>query len=457
MTDVSRLSRTDFPPTMTFGVATASYQIEGAVTEDGRVPSIWDTFSAKPGAVVDGDTGSVACDHYHRYPHDVAIMRDLGVDAYRFSLAWPRILPAAGGAPNKAGIAFYDRLLDELLEAGITPWATLYHWDLPQTLEDAGGWPVRDTAYRFAEYVQVCADAFGDRIGHWITLNEPWVSAFLGYAAGVHAPGRTDHAAAIRASHHLLLGHGLAMAVLRERVPQGQHGITLNLTPIEAHGDREVFADAVRRVDGMSNRIFLDPLFRGESPADVVADTGHVLDLSGIVADGDLELISAPMDFLGINYYFPTVVGAGVYPGSAAVATAAHDRPKTAMGWEVDPSAMVRLLTRVRDDYGDIPLYITENGSAWDDVVSEDGHVHDADRLAYLQDHLAASRELIDAGVNLQGYFAWSLLDNFEWAEGYAKRFGIVHVDYDTQRRTVKDSGRWYGEFLGGSSPGGRG
>lgn len=449
MTSHVPLSRAAFPADFTFGVATASYQIEGAIAADGRVPSIWDTFSATPGAVVGGDTGEIACDHYHRYPADVTLMRDLGVDAYRFSLAWPRILPVAGGAPNPSSIAFYDRVLDELLAAGITPWATLYHWDLPQEIEDAGGWPVRDTAYRFAEYAAVAADALGDRISHWITLNEPWVAAFLGYAAGVHAPGRTDHAAAMRAAHHLMLGHGLAMQVLRERVPQGSHGITLNLTPIEAQGGRDIHAEAVRRVDGMANRIFLDPILRGTYPADVVADTAHVLDQSH-VHDGDLELISAPIDFLGINYYFPTVVATGVYPGSAAVGMGAHNRPRTAMGWEVDAEAMTRMLTRVRDDYGDVPIYITENGSAWDDVVSADGGVHDAQRLAYLQDHLAACLDARAAGVDLRGYFAWSLLDNFEWAEGYAKRFGIVHVDYATQERTVKASGRWYADFLAG-------
>jgi len=443
---MSELTRADFPADFTFGVATAAYQIEGAVSEDGREPSIWDTFSALPGAVERGETGAVACDHYHRYREDVALMGELGVDAYRFSISWPRVLPQASGRPNAAGIAFYDRLLDELLAAGITPWATLYHWDLPQVLEDAGGWAARDTASRFAEYAAVAVDAFGDRVGHWITLNEPYVSSMLGYSAGVHAPGRTEPAAAIRAAHHLLLGHGLVLQGLRASRPQAQVGVTLNLTPVQPQGGRAVFADAVRQVDGVHNRIFLDPLLRGHYPPDVVADLAHVTDQAH-VHDGDLALISAPVDFLGVNYYNPTVVTGGPWPGPTSAGPGTWGRPVTAMGWEIDASAFTGLLRRLHDDYAAPPIVITENGSAWPDTVTA-GAVHDPDRTACLQAHLQACREAMAAGVDLRGYFAWSLLDNFEWACGYGKRFGLVHVDYATQTRTVKDSGRWYAAFL---------
>jgi beta-glucosidase len=443
------VTRDRFPDEFTFGVATAAYQVEGAIAEGGRVPSIWDTFSARPGAVAGGDTGAVACDHYHRYAADVDLMRSLGVDAYRFSLAWPRIQPATGHPGNAAGIAFYDRLVDRLLEAGITPWATLYHWDLPQHLEDGGGWPARDTAYRFAEYVQVAVAALGDRVGHWITLNEPWVSAFYGYSAGVHAPGRTEPAAAMRAAHHLLLGHGLATQVLRAAVPQAQVGITLNLTPVEAASEDPALTDEVRRTDGMSNRIFLDPVLRGTYPADVLADTAD-LTWDDVIADGDLDLIGAPIDFLGVNYYHPTVVGDGSAQPAGPPAPDPKGRPRTAMGWLVDAPALTALLRRIADDYGNPALVITENGSAWDGDVAVDGVVHDPQRLAYLHDHLGACAAARDGGVDLRGYFAWSLMDNFEWAQGYAKRFGIVHVDYATQARTVKDSGRWYSAFVRG-------
>ncbi|HMT33561.1 MAG: beta-glucosidase [Actinomycetales bacterium] len=439
-------ARADFPRDFRFGVATAAYQIEGAVTADGRVPSIWDTFTATPGAIEHGDTGEQACDHYHRYAEDVAIMRDLGVDGYRFSIAWPRILPP-GGRPNAAGIAFYDRLLDELLAAGITPWATLYHWDLPQSLEDAGGWAARDTAYRFAEYAVVTADAFGDRISHWITLNEPWVSSFLGYASGLHAPGRTDHAAALAAAHHLMLGHGLALDALRAARPHAEVGITLNLTHVEGPDDRPLHDEAIRRTDAIANRIFLDPILRGRYPEDLLSDTAHVTDY-GYVQTGDLDAISAPIDFLGVNYYSPLVVTSGVYPGSAAIGIVDRSRPRTGMGWEIDPSGLAKTLTRLTRDYGPMPLVVTENGSAWPDVVGPDGSIDDPGRTAYLQSHLRACLDAIAEGVDLRGYFVWSLLDNFEWSHGYAQRFGIVRVDYDTQRRTRKASGDWYAGFL---------
>jgi beta-glucosidase len=442
------LSRNDFPSDFAWGVATSSYQIEGGTKEDGRGTSIWDTFSGTPGRVVDGDNGEVAVEHFHRYEDDVALMADLGVEAYRFSVAWPRVQPPGSGPANVAGLDFYDRLCDALLARGITPWVTLYHWDLPQPLEDAGGWPVRDTAYRFAEYAGHVADALGDRVRHFITLNEPWCSAFLGYGSGRHAPGRSDGAAALAASHHLLLGHGLAVAEIRSRVPEAQVGITLNLYPVDAAHDGRGSADAVRRIDGLSNRWFLDPVLRGTYPKDVVEDVAHVSDLS-FVEPGDLDRVSTPLDFLGVNYYTRHVVGPGAFPGSVAVEFSDRGLPKTAMGWEVDPQGLYDVLTRVTRDYGDIPIVLTENGAAFDDELA-DGRVHDTERVEFLRSHLDAGRRALADGVPLRGYFAWSLMDNFEWAEGYAKRFGIVHVDFETQVRTVKDSGLWYAAFLAG-------
>jgi len=451
------MSSGGFPADFTWGAATASYQIEGAATQDGRGPSIWDTFSRTPGRVRGGDTGDVACDHYHRYREDVALMRDLGLAAYRFSVAWPRVQPTGSGPVNAAGLAFYDRLVDELLAAGITPWATLYHWDLPQPLEDAGGWPVRDTALRLAEYVDVVTAALGDRVKHWITLNEPWVSSMLGYVAGVHAPGRGDPALALPSTHHLLLGHGLAVPVVRRNVPGAQVGITLNLSDITAAGDDPADVDAARRVDGTQNRLFLDPVLRGAYPADVLEDLAAV-GPTDAVRDGDLEVIGVPTDFLGLNYYFGfEVAAAGAAAGSptgAAYPTAPEatfvdrGRPRTAMGWEVEPAGLAALLRRLHAEYPGTAIVITENGSAWPDEVDPTGAVHDPQRVDYLLGHLAACRDALADGVPLRGYFAWSLLDNFEWAEGYAKRFGLVHVDYDTQRRTVKDSGRAYAEVV---------
>jgi beta-glucosidase len=424
-----------------WGAATAAYQIEGAAQEDGRMPSIWDTYSRTPGRVLNGETGDVATDHYHRWPEDVETMSGLGLRAYRFSIAWPRI-------HDQRGIDFYSRLVDALLERGIAPVATLYHWDLPQSLEDAGGWPVRDTALRFAEYAERIGAALGDRVHTWTTLNEPWCSAFLGYGSGRHAPGRTDPVGALAASHHLLLGHGLAVAELRSRVPDAQVGITLNLYPVEAAEGRRG-EDAVRRIDGLSNRWFLDPVLRGTYPKDVVEDVAHLTDLS-FVQDGDLERVSTPLDFLGVNYYTRHVVAPGAYPGSAGVEFVSRGLPTTALGWEIDPEGLQDILTRVTSDYGDLPLVLTENGAAFDDVLL-DGRVHDPERVEFLRSHLDACRRAVLAGVPLRGYFAWSLLDNFEWAEGYAKRFGIVHVDFQTQVRTVKDSGLWYAGFLAGS------
>ncbi|HYN97229.1 MAG TPA: GH1 family beta-glucosidase [Pilimelia sp.] len=449
-----------FPPGFLWGAATAAYQIEGAADADGRGASIWDTFSRTPGRVRDGDTGDVACDHYHRYRDDVRLMAELGLSSYRFSLAWPRIQPAGSGAVNQAGLDFYRRLVDELLTHGIEPWVTLYHWDLPQPLEDAGGWPARDTAARFAEYARLAHAALGDRVRNWTTLNEPWCSAFLGYGSGRHAPGRSDGPGAVRAAHHLMLGHGLAVQAMRAQGGDSRYGITLNLYAVSPQTPTEADVDAARRIDGLANRIFLDPVLLGRYPADVVADLQPVTDL-GHVHDGDLAVISTPLDALGINYYSRYVVAAPIpgqnpdpywrapatWPGSETVRFGGRGLPVTAMDWEIDAPGLVETLLRVHAEYPDIPLYITENGSAFPDEVV-DGAVHDPDRLAYFDAHLRACLEAIEAGVPLHGYFAWSLLDNFEWAHGYSKRFGMVYVDYGTQRRIVKSSGRWYAEVI---------
>jgi beta-glucosidase len=436
-----------FPPDFVWGAATASYQIEGAVHADGRGTSIWDTFSAVPGRVRNGDTGEVAVDHYRRYRDDVDLMAGLGLGAYRFSLAWPRIQPTGSGRVNAAGLAFYDRLVDELLERGITPWATLYHWDLPQPLEDAGGWPHRDTAARFAEFAHISAQALGDRVQHWITLNEPWCSAFLGYGSGRHAPGRTDPAAAVHASHHLLLGHGLAVEAIREVAPRAQVGITLNLYPVTPRDDTIGSAEVARRIDGLHNRWFLDPLFTGGYPVDVLADVAGVTDQSWL-HDGDLDVIGAPLDMLGVNYYTRHVVRPSPYPGSNVGEFDHQDVARTASGWDVDPQGLHDVLTRVHDHYTELPVFITENGSAWHDELGDDGRVADVERTSYLSGHLLACQRAIEDGVPLGGYFAWSLRDNFEWAEGYAVRFGLVHVDYASQARTVKDSGHWYSSLI---------
>jgi len=463
---------TEVPPGFVLGVATAAAQIEGAADEDGKGRSIWDTFARVPGAVRGGDTPDVACDHYHRWRSDLDLLSWLGVDAYRFSISWPRWQPGGSGSPNAAGVAFYDALVDGLLERGVQPWVTLYHWDLPRELEDAGGWAARDTAQRFADYAASVGDVLGDRLAGVATLNEPWCSAFLGYSGGVHAPGALDDARAIGAVHHLLLGHGLAVDALRARTTSArstpaQLGIVLNVYPVEPATDAPADADAARRIDGLANRIFLDPLLRGAYPDDVVADLADVSDFSH-VRDGDLEVISRPVDFLGENYYSPYVVaGPGEeadeasrragdhaggstrttrspWPGARDVVFADRGRPRTQMGWEVEPAGLRRVLDRLVA-YGAPALYITENGAAYDDVV-DDGEVHDAERTAYVRDHLAVALQARADGLDVRGYFLWSLMDNFEWSWGYSRRFGAVRVDYETQERTPKDSAHWYRE-----------
>ncbi|MCT2594090.1 beta-glucosidase [Streptomyces sp. N2-109] len=439
------LSPFPLPADFRWGVATAAYQIEGAAAEDGRSPSIWDTFSHTPGAVAGGDTGDVACDHYHRWPEDLALMRRLGVDSYRFSLAWPRIVPGGDGAVNEAGLAFYDRLTDALLEAGITPFPTLYHWDLPQALQDRGGWPARETAEHFAAYAAVVAERLGDRITHWATLNEPLCSAWIGHLEGRMAPGLTDIDAAVRASHHLHLGHGLAVQALRAAVPGAQIGVVNNLTRCEPATDSEADVAAARRADGHTNRWWMDPIHGRGYPEDMLAVYG--VDVP--VKPGDLETIAAPLDWLGLNYYFRTVVADdpdGPPPHVRPVDT--PGAPRTGMDWEIHAESLTATLRRMSEDYGAQHLYVTENGSAYPDTLGPDGQVHDPERTAYLEEHLAACAEAVRQGVPLEGYFAWSLLDNFEWAYGYEKRFGLVHVDYATQKRTIKDSGHRYADIV---------
>ncbi|NJC72249.1 beta-glucosidase [Planosporangium thailandense] len=436
----------DLGPDFVWGVATSAYQIEGAVAEDGRAPSIWDTFCRVPGAVDNGDTGDVACDHYHRWPEDVALMRTLGVPAYRFSIAWPRVLPDGAGRVNAAGLDFYDRLVDGLLAAGIRPFATLYHWDLPQVLQDRGGWPARATAEALGELGGVVAGRLGDRVADWFTVNEPLCCAWIGHLEGRMAPGERDLARAVSASHHLLLGHGLAAHALRAAASAPVRvGAVLNLSPCEpATADPRDLA-AARRADGHTNRWWLDPLHGRGYPEDMV----EVYRVQPPVRDGDLELIATPTDHLGVNYYFREVLADdpdGPVPHARAVPVSGATR--TAMGWEVHPGGLEQLLRRVHREYGAVRVYVTENGSAWPDERGDDGRIEDTGRMSYLEDHLVAAARAAASGVPLAGYFVWSLLDNFEWAYGYDKRFGLVHVDYATQARTIKASGHRYAEII---------
>jgi len=459
-----RDSGLEFAPDFVIGSATASYQIEGAVHEDGRGPSIWDTFSHTPGRIVDGDTGDVADDHYHRLESDLDLMASLGLEAYRFSIAWPRIQPLGSGEPNAAGLDFYSRLVDGLLARGIRPIATLYHWDLPQALEDEGGWTNRETAHRFAEYAAIVGAALGDRVATWTTLNEPWCSAYLGYGSGAHAPGRTEPLAALQAVHHLNLAHGLATQALRAVVSNDpEFSVTLNFHVLR--GDDASSPEAVRRIDALANRAFTGPLLRGEYPADLLADTAAITDWS-FVHEGDLDTIRQPIDFLGVNYYSTATVrmwdgaaprqnadghkdvGGSPWPGSTDVEFLVQAGPYTAMGWNIAPDGLEELLVSLHEQFPTTPLVITENGAAFDDEVV-DGAVHDAERVDYLRRHFTAAHRAIARGVDLRGYLVWSLLDNFEWGYGFSKRFGIVHVDYDTQQRTVKDSGAWVAELIG--------
>ncbi|MBB5869029.1 beta-glucosidase [Allocatelliglobosispora scoriae] len=450
LTGVDQLT---FPQGFRWGAATASYQIEGAAQEDGRSRSIWDTFARTPGKVHLGHTGDVACDHYHRYRDDVALMAQLGLGTYRFSIAWPRIKPDGTGSVNTRGLDFYDKLVDELLTHGIDPMITLYHWDLPQILEDHGGWTSRDTALAFADLAQAVHGRLGDRVNTWTTLNEPWCSAFLGYASGIHAPGREDAQAAYLATHHLLLAHGLATQALRAG-GAAEVSLTLNLTRVSPANPADRHdVEAATLIDGLQNRIFLDPVLRGAYPADMLR-LFERFRAAGAIRDGDLAVISAPIDLLGINYYQAGLVraqvgspGSPVYPGSEGIIDVPQVKPVTAMDWPIDPTGLSDLLLRLTADYPGTPLMITENGAAFIDTVI-DGRVRDTDRISYLDGHLRASHEAIQQGADLRGFLAWSLLDNYEWGYGYGQRFGIIHVDYDTQRRTPKDSALWFSDVI---------
>ncbi|MFJ2305516.1 GH1 family beta-glucosidase [Streptomyces sp. NPDC087787] len=433
------------PQDFRWGTATSAYQIEGAVAEDGRSPSIWDTFSHTPGKIDNGDHGDTACDHYHRWREDVALMGRLGVNAYRLSIAWPRVMPDGDGPVNPKGLDFYDELIDGLLAAGISPSVTLYHWDLPQALQDRGGWPERETAEHFAAYASVVAERLGDRVSHWTTLNEPLCSAWIGHLEGKMAPGLTDPTAAVRASYHLLLGHGLAAQAIRAVTSGAEVGIVNNLSTVFPASDSPEDQAAARRHDGHVNRWWLDPVHGRGFPADMREVYG--VDLPE--RPGDLDIIAAPLDWLGLNYYFPATVADdpdGPVPHARAVRR--PDVPRTGMDWEIDASGIETLLLRLTHEYGARKLYVTENGSAFPDTVGPDGTVDDPERRDYLVGHLAACASAARKGAPLAGYFAWSLLDNFEWAYGYAKRFGLVHVDYATQARTIKTSGRGYAEIV---------
>ena len=443
------------PADFRWGVATSAYQIEGAHDEDGRGPSIWDTYCRTPGMVDGGHNGDIACDHYHRMPQDVALIKSLGVDLYRFSVAWPRVQPGGRGPANAVGLGFYDRLVDELLRSGVDPWVTLYHWDLPQELEDAGGWPARDTAYRFADYAMLVFDKLQDRVRTWTTLNEPWCSAMLGYYEGRQAPGRQDFPAAMEAVHHLLLGHGLAAQRMRAAATEPiELGITLNMGTSMPATQSLADQEATRRADGLGARIYLDPLLRGQYPGDIMDD----LSVRGVklpVVDGDLQIISEPIDVLGVNYYSSHLVS-GVdsagrtedADGNPVQSNIPMGRPVTAMDWEIVPEGFTDLLVRLSRDYPGVPMVITENGAAFDDEADPSGYVADADRTAYLSAHIAAVAAARVRGADVRGYFAWSLMDNFEWSYGYAKRFGLVHVDYETQVRTPKQSALWYRDTI---------
>jgi beta-glucosidase len=440
-----------FPADFLWGVATSAQQIEGAVDVGGRGESIWDRFASVPGNISDGSDPRLACDHYHRWREDIELLRWLGVNAYRFSIAWPRILPTGSGTVNTAGLDFYERLVDALLAVGIRPFVTLYHWDLPQALQDRGGWASRDTVGAFAEFTDAVSCRLGDRVRHWVTHNEPWCVAHLGHEQGVHAPGRRDPAESLRVAHHVLLSHGRALEVLRRNSPRSEAGIVLLLSPVHPATDSAADREAAREFDGAFNRWYLDPLFRGAYPADAVADhvrRGHLS--SGepdFVQPGDLACISSHADFLGVNYYSRSVIQAG--PGGAPIAIAGAPQDQlTDMGWEVYPQGMYEILLRVAREYAPARIHLTENGAAYPDAPGAPGGLADERRVEYLRSHVAAARRAIADGVPLQGYFAWSLMDNFEWGQGLSKRFGLYHVNYATQRRTPRPSGEWFRDFL---------
>jgi beta-glucosidase len=438
----------DFPPGFLWGAATAAYQIEGAVREGGRGESIWDRFARRPGAVARGETGDRACDHYYRWREDVALMKSLGLRAYRFSIAWPRVVPTGRGPANQAGLDFYRRLVDELLESGIVPCATLYHWDLPQKLEEEGGWRRRDTAERFADYAAIALGALGDRVPLWITHDEPWCAAMLGYFRGLHAPGGTDLADGLAAAHHMLLSHGRAVTAVRSLAPAARVGIALGLFPTyPLHEEEAADREAAVLSDAYTNRWFLDPIFRGSYPADGLAHLERLAGPVRAIRDGDLVAISNPSDVLGVSYTHRRVIEGG----GGDLGWTVHDRspgvPVTDLGWENVPHCLVDLLVRLHRDYH-APILITGNGAVYDDRVGPDGEVHDPKRVEFLRDHVRAALTAIERGVPIEGYFVWSLLDGFEWAFGYDKRFGITWVDHTTQRRIPKSSGRFLARVI---------
>jgi beta-glucosidase len=452
MLDENASPSRSFPEGFLWGAATSAYQIEGATTEHGRSPSVWDVFAARPGAVANGDTGEGATDHVHRVSGDVALMGDLGLGAYRFSIGWPRVLPAGTGEASAEGLGFYDRLVDELLEAGILPWVTLFHWDLPQALEERGGWRNRDCVDWFTDYASTMVRVLGDRVASWSTLNEPWCYAFLGHCSGVHAPGLQDPAAAIAVAHHQLLGHGRATRAMRALLPSGNFGVVINPAPVRSAPGESADAEVLRKVDGLRNRWWFDALLDGAYPQDVLDDLGE---LAACVRDGDAAEIAAPLDWIGVNYYNDELVRparAGEEPPLSPYAGVPEYVPAdpppeaTDTGWALTPDGLTQLLIGLHERYADLPpVYITENGAAYDDPVV-DGRCHDARRISYLDRHLRALHAATAAGVDVRGYFVWSLLDNFEWAWGYDKRFGVVHVDYATMERTIRDSGHWYAQ-----------
>jgi beta-glucosidase len=446
----------EFPDGFLWGAATAAYQIEGAVDQGGRGQSIWDTFSHTEGKTLRGDTGDVAADHYHRFEEDVAILNGLGVDAYRFSISWPRILPDGTGSVNHEGVAFYRRLCESLHSAGITPVATLYHWDLPQALQERGGWANRQSVDWFTDYAGIAFEALADAIPHIATFNEPWCSAFLGHSSGEHAPGLEDPGTSYVVAHHLMLAHHAAIEKMRSLDPSHSSslGIVLNVIPAAPVSNSVRDREVANSVDAVQNRLFLDAVFRGSYP-DTVLEYHEKFGVADAIDVDELASAFQPIDELGVNYYNinhfeyeQASDGLGSWPGVEGAVLARPPGKLTEMGWGVEPAGLTATLKRVHHDYGPIPMMVTENGAAYPDVVAADGAVHDTDRVDYLESHIQAVSDAIDAGVDVTGYFVWSLLDNFEWGWGYSKRFGIVRVDYETLQRTVKDSGHWYREFL---------
>lgn len=442
------MSLQQFPDGFLWGAATAAYQIEGAWHEDGKGESIWDRFAHSPDRVLNGDTGDVACDHYHRMPDDVKMMQALGLQTYRFSISWPRVVPAGRGAVNEKGLDFYDRLVDTLLAAGLTPNATLNHWDFPQALQDLGGWPNRDATDWFADYARLMFDRLGDRVAMWATHNEPWVISFLGHALGEFAPGIADYSKAFQTAHHLLLAHGKAVQVFREGNYKGDLGIVLDLQHRQPATNSEADIAASQRHYDVTHGIFLDPLFKGQYPEALLSWIGpHAPDIHA----GDLDIISQPIDFLGVNYYMTFAVRFSAHGGllkAEADFVVDQNWGYTAMGWGVNPPGLLATLLNLRDNYGNPNIYITENGCALDDIADDNGFVNDTGRVNYLRGHLLAVHQAIEAGVNVKGYYVWSLMDNFEWALGLSKRFGIVRVDYDTKQRIPKQSAYWYREVI---------